>query len=151
MNQTRKAAARRAPGIDAVVLADEQHRQLEQRGDVHRLVADAFLERAVAEERHRDRAIAALLAGIAGADRERDAAADDRGGRNEPERRIAQMQRAAASAVEPPARPKISASAARRIGAARDHMAVVAMRGRDAGRCACRTDMTAAPVASWPI
>ena len=37
-----------------IVLAQEQHRQRIERGDVERLIGDAFVERAVAEHRDRD-------------------------------------------------------------------------------------------------
>ena len=53
---------RRELGV-AVVLAEEDHRQLPDRGEVDRLVERAVRDRAVAEERDRDAAVAAQLRG----------------------------------------------------------------------------------------
>ena len=55
-----------------VVLDDEEHRQLPERGDVERLVRDALAQRAVPEEdgRHRARPLALLGEGDTGRDRD---------------------------------------------------------------------------------
>src|SRR5262252_4251652 len=102
-----------------------------ERGDVERLEAHAFFQRAVAEEHRRDRAIAALTAGVAAADAERDAAADDARGRNETEVGIAEMESAAATAVEAGGAAENLRQRATRIGAACQHVAVVAVGGGD--------------------
>ncbi len=87
----RDAVARRASGRVAagdapvgarrhgvlVVLAHVHHRQLPDRGQVRRLVQDALLERAVAEEADRDRAGVLELRGQRRAGRQAHAAADD--------------------------------------------------------------------------
>jgi hypothetical protein len=64
-------------GAVEIVLADEDDRQLPDRGEVERLVKGAFVVRAVAEERHRHRAGPPLLGAQRGADRDRQPAAND--------------------------------------------------------------------------
>src|SRR6266508_268043 len=62
---------------EAVVLGDEDHRQLPDRGQVHALVGGALLGRAVAEEARAHRAGALPLGGEPGPARQRRAAPDD--------------------------------------------------------------------------
>ncbi len=61
----------------AVVLADEHHRQAQHGGEVGRLMEAADVGGAVAEEGHRDGAVAAVGAGERRAHRDRDARAHD--------------------------------------------------------------------------
>ena len=60
-----------------VVLADEDDRQLPDRGEVERLVESALVVGAVAEKGDRDRALSPPLGAERRADRDRQAAADD--------------------------------------------------------------------------
>ena len=83
----------------AVVLAEEDHRQLPHGGEVHRLVERALRRRAVAEERHRDAAVGAELGGRRRADRDRHAGGHDPVGAEDPELGIGDVHRAAAAAV----------------------------------------------------
>src|SRR5262249_10312121 len=131
MHQRRIALAGR-PRAGAVVLAHEQDRQLPQRRDVERLEADAFLERAVAEKTRAERAVLLALAGIAAADPEADGAADDARGGEKSQRRVAEMQRAAAAAVEAVGAAENLRQGAAGIGAAREHVAMVAVGRVDA-------------------
>ena len=89
---------RRAHRVE-VVLADEQHRQLPQRGEVHAFVELALGDRAVAEEAGGDRVAALHLVAKRDADRERQPAADDGVAAVEPGRAVEQVHRAAAAAA----------------------------------------------------
>ncbi len=62
---------------EAVVLADEDHRQPPERREVDRLDEDPALDRAVAEEDDGDRVVAELSRRQRASERERDVAADD--------------------------------------------------------------------------
>ena len=115
-----------------IVLADEDDRQLPDRGEVERLVKGALVVGAVAEERERDRAGAPLLGAERRADRDRQAAADDAVGAEIALRRLGDMHRAAAPLA-------IAALAAEELGEHRlelgalgDAMAVAAMGRGDA-------------------
>ncbi len=83
----------------AVVLAEEDHRQLPDRGEVDRLVERTVRHRAVAEERDHDTAVASQLRGGRGTGRDRQARADDSVGAEDPECRIGDVHRTAAPAV----------------------------------------------------
>lgn len=108
-----------------------KNRQVPQRGDVQRLEAHAFLQRAVAEEDRGHRAVSALAAGIAAANAERDAAADDAGGRKKAEIGVAQVNGAAAAAVEAGGAAENLGQGAAGVGPARQHVAMIAVGGRD--------------------
>src|SRR6185295_1200525 len=116
----------------AVVLAHEQHWQLPQRSDVQRLEAHALFQRAVAEEGGADRAVLLLLASIAAADPQADAAADDARRGEEAEIGIAEMDGAAAAAVEPGGAAEDLGHGAAGIAAARQHVAMVSVGGVEA-------------------
>ena len=82
----------------AVVLADEQDRQLLQRGEVERLVKHTFLGRAVAKERDHHAALAPQLDGVGIAHRVRNRGGDDRRGAHHAARDVDQVHRAAFAA-----------------------------------------------------
>lgn len=128
VNQTGKTAARRAPRLDAVVLADEQNRQVHQGCDIQSLVTHALFESPIAEEGRGNRACAGLPAGITSTDRERDASADHRRCRDEAKRRVAEMKRATATGVETARTPENLRERRRGIGAARNDVTVIAVR-----------------------
>ncbi len=83
-----------------VVLADEQDRQLPDLGDIHRLVEGADIGRAVAEEGRRELAAAIELGRDAGADRNRQAAADDAEGADQALVDVGEVHRAADAAAD---------------------------------------------------
>ena len=85
----------------AVVLAEEDHRQLPHRGQVHRFVERALCHRAVAEERDHHGAVGAQLRGGRRADRDRQARGHDAVGPEDADRRIGDVHRAAAPTVRP--------------------------------------------------
>ena len=82
---------------EAVIFADEQHRQPPDRRHVHDLEQQALIERAVAEKGGRHLTAAAPLGAQRGAGGERNAAADDAGGAEIAVGRIEDVQRAAAA------------------------------------------------------
>ena len=110
-----------------IVLADEDDRQLPDRGDVQRLVKRAFVVRAVAEKGDRDRAGPALLGAERGADGDRQAAADDAVGAEVAPGRIGDMHRAAAPPAIAALAPEELGEHRRELGALGDAMAVAAM------------------------
>ncbi|GIU86514.1 MAG: hypothetical protein KatS3mg009_1029 [Acidimicrobiia bacterium] len=82
-----------------VVLAEEDDRQPPDRGEVDRLVERARGDRAVAEERDRDRAVAAQACGPRGTDGDRQACGDDPVRAEDADPGIRDVHRAAAAAV----------------------------------------------------
>ena len=109
-SRRRSPAARRSSGAAcwvaaggelgvAVVLAEEDDRQLPHGGEVHRLVERALGHGAVAEERHRDAAVGPQLRRRRRADRDRQAGGHDAVGAEDPEVRVGDVHRAAAAAV----------------------------------------------------
>ena len=90
----RVGRARRELG-EAVVLAHEDQRQPPERREIHGLVEDASLNRAVAEEDDHYRAVAARSCREGAAQRDRDVAADDAGRAHEPVLRVDEVHRAA--------------------------------------------------------
>src|SRR5262249_46030928 len=80
-----------------IVLADEDYRQLPERGHVERLVERALRQRAIAKESTYDLGLFLVGNGEAEPDRERQAAADDRIAAHEAQVRIEQMHRAPAA------------------------------------------------------
>ena len=91
-------ASARAHGVE-IVLADEQHRQAPQRGEIHALVELALGDRAFAEEAGGDDVVAPHAVGEREPDRQRQAAADDGVAAVEIGRAVEQMHRAAAPAA----------------------------------------------------
>ena len=89
---------RRELGV-AVVLAEEDHRQLPDRGEVDRLVERAGRHRAVTEERHRDAAVAPQLRRGRGADRDRKPGPHDPVGAEDADHRVGDVHRATPPAV----------------------------------------------------
>ncbi len=85
----------------AVVLTEEDDRQLPDGGEVHGFVERALGGRAVAEERHGDAAVGAELGRGRRADRDRHPRRDDPVGTEDPEPRVGDVHRAAATAVRP--------------------------------------------------
>jgi hypothetical protein len=86
---------------EAVVLADEDQRQLPERRQVDRLVEITGLHRAVAEEDDGDDVAAADPIGKGGAERQRDVAADHAGGPHQPMLGVDDVHRAAEPVAEP--------------------------------------------------
>ncbi len=87
-------------GVDrvAVVLAEEEHGQLLQRGEVQALVEDALVDRAVAEHREHHARLAAQFHRDRIADRVRDRRADHRRGAEDTRRDVDHVHRAALAA-----------------------------------------------------
>ena len=90
--------SRRELGV-AVVLAEEDHRQLPHGREVHRFVERALRHRAVAEERHRHAAVGAELRGRRRAHRDRQTGRDDPVGAEDAEVGVGDVHRTAAAAV----------------------------------------------------
>ena len=95
----RVGRARRELG-EAVVLAHENQRQPPERREVHGLVEDATLDRAVAEEHDRDGVVAAQARREGAAERDRDVAADDPGRPHEPVLGVDEVHRAAEATTQ---------------------------------------------------
>ena len=93
-----------------VVLAEEDHRQLPHRGEVHRFVERARGDRAVAEERHRHAAVGSQLRRGGGAHRDRQPGGDDSVRAEDPEVRVGDVHRTAAAAVRAAASLPISSA-----------------------------------------
>ena len=89
---------RRELGV-AVVLAEEDDRQLPHRGEVHRLVERALGDGAVAEEGDRHAAVGPQLRGRGRADGDRQAGGDDAVGAEDADGRIGDVHRAAPAPV----------------------------------------------------
>ena len=83
----------------AVVLAEEDHRQLPDGGEVQRLVEGALRRRAVAEEGHRHAAVGPQLRRRRRPHRDRQARGHDAVGAEDPELRVGDVHGAAAAAV----------------------------------------------------
>ncbi len=114
-----------------VVLAQEHHRQLPQRGDVQALVEDAFVAGAVAEEHHADRAIAAQLVRQRRAGADANARADDAVRTEHVEFEIGDMHRAAQAFAVAGHAPHQLRHHARQRGALGDAVAVAAVMADD--------------------
>lgn len=82
----------------AVVFAEKQHRQSVERRKVHGLVGGALVDRAIAEERHRQPSAAAGLLGEGVSAGDRQAARDDGIGAHDAEGLAAQVHRSATPA-----------------------------------------------------
>ena len=84
----------------AVVLAEEDHRQAVDRGEGHRLVHGALIERAVAERGQRDTPGSVVAGRERGADADRNASADDAALTQEAALGIGEEPGSAATAVD---------------------------------------------------
>ena len=107
-----------------VVLDDEEHGELPERGDVQRLVRHALAERAVAEEDRRDGAGALLLLRERDAGRDRDDAAEDAVGVEVP---VAEVLAAALAAADARRLPHHLAEQAERVVREREVVPVAAV------------------------
>ena len=116
---------------EAVVLADEDERQLPERREVDGLVEVAGLHRAVAEEDDRDRVLALLPRGQGTSERERDVAADDAGRAHEAVLHVDEVHRAAEPAAQPAVAPHQLGHRPLQRRALRDRVTVRAVPGVD--------------------
>ncbi len=91
---------RRLHGVE-VVLAEEDHRHLLERGEVQALGGDALFGRRVAEEHDDDSLLAFQLRGKRRADGDRNGAADDRRCPRHPDALVDQVHRAASRSGAP--------------------------------------------------
>lgn len=125
----RAARGGRAP---AVVLADEQHRQLVHAGPVQRLEEGAAVDRAVAEEADRERvALAQHLLRMRRAHRDRQPGRHHAVGAQHADREIGDVHRAALAAVEARGLAEQLAHHACEVGALGQRVAVAAVGGRE--------------------
>ena len=115
----------------AVVLAEEDHRQLPHGSEVERFVEGTVGHRAVAEERHYDAAISSQLCRRRCTDRDRQAGSHDPVGAEDADRRVHDVHRPAAPAVRSLVLAHELGEHPEHVQTLREAVAVAAMGGRD--------------------